>query len=111
MNAEELKQELRKIFGKQLTFNKEFDYYAKSIKNIDLNLIEWCKLLKEDALKSLRPPNLLGFRVFIKKIGSANRCIVIKIINGEFKEIHLADHDYYNKKMKELGLKKSSKTY
>ena len=111
MNAEELKHELRKLFGEQITFNKEFDHYSQQIKNIDQNLIDWCKLLKEDALRSLRPPKLLGFRVFIKKIGSANRCIVIKIVNGEFKEIHLADHDYYNKKMQELGLKKSSKLY
>ena len=111
MNAEELKQELKRIFGEQIVFNREFDYYAKSIKNLDQNMLEWCNLLKTGNLKSLRAPNLLGFRIFIKKIGSANRCIVIKIVNGEFKEIHLADHDYYNKKMQELGLKKSSNTY
>ncbi|MFH1276008.1 MAG: hypothetical protein ABIH82_02765 [Candidatus Woesearchaeota archaeon] len=111
MNAEELKLKLKEIFGEQIIFNKEFDYYAEAIKNIDNNLLEWCGFLKDDSSRSLRPPNLLGHRVFIKKIGSTNRCIVIKIINGEFKEIHLADHSYYDKKMQELGLKKSSKRY
>ena len=31
--------------------------------------------------------------------------------NDEFKEVHLADHDYYNKIMKNLGLKKSSNQF
>jgi len=48
---------------------------------------------------------------FVKRIGSTNRCIVLKIVNDDFKEIHLADHDYYNKIMKNLGLKKSSNQF
>ncbi|HLC90901.1 MAG TPA: hypothetical protein VJI15_03970 [Candidatus Nanoarchaeia archaeon] len=111
MNVEELKHNIRIIFGSEIVFNKEFDRFALNIKNIETNLIEWCTMLKEGQFVPLRPPNSSGERVFVKRIGSANRCIVIKIVNGEFTEIHLADHSYYEKKMKELGLKKSSKTY
>jgi hypothetical protein len=111
MSVEELKSKIRDIFGKEITFNKEFEKYASKIKNIEDYLIEWCTMLKEGKVLPLRPPKLDDSRIFIKKIGSANRCIVVKIVNGEFKEIHLADHNYYDKKMKELGLKKSSKTY
>lgn len=40
MNAEELKLKLKGLFGDQITFNKEFDRYAKTIKNIDSNLLD-----------------------------------------------------------------------
>lgn len=49
--------------------------------------------------------------VFIKKIGSSNRCIVIKIKNREFKEIHLGNHAYYDKLRKILGLKEDNTQY
>ena len=111
MNAEELKHKLKEIFGEQIAFNKEFDIYAESIKNLDESLINWCRLLKSGEIRALRAPKLIGGIVFIKKIGSSNRCIVIKIVDGEFKEIHLADHDYYDKLRKVLGLKKDNKNY
>ncbi len=38
MNVEELKFELRRIFG-GIEFNKEFDKYALTMKNLDINLI------------------------------------------------------------------------
>ena len=41
-NADILKAKLKEIFGSQIVFNKEFDNYASSIKNIDENLISWC---------------------------------------------------------------------
>jgi len=111
MNAEELKHRLRNIFGDKITFNKEFEIYTDSIKNIDETLIEWCSLLKEGKIRAFRAPRLIGGLVFIKKIGSSNRCIVIKIINGEFREIHLGDHTYYDNLRKRLGLKKNNKYY
>ena len=111
MNAEELKSKLKEIFGNQVVFNKDFDYYANSIKNVEDILIKWCLLLKDNKIHSVRAPNLDDEVIFIKKIGSANRCIIIKIKNGEFKEVHLADHVYYNHLTKKLGLKKSSNTY
>ena len=111
MNAEELRHRLKTIFGDQLIFNKEFDMYADAIKNINQNLIEWCGLLKEGKIRALRAPRLEGALVFIKKIGSSNRCLVIKIVNGEFREIHLADHDYYDRMRKTFGLKKDNTSY
>ncbi|MBS3122603.1 hypothetical protein J4434_07010 [Candidatus Woesearchaeota archaeon] len=111
MHAEELKVKLRDILGNQIEFNKEFDKYTDTIKNIDDNLIEWCKIIKEGKLRANRAPNREDALVFIKKIGSSNRCIVIKIKNGIFTEVHLADHAYYDKLRKELGLKSDSKYY
>jgi hypothetical protein len=111
MNAEELKYKLKEMFGEQIVFNKEFDYYTEAIKNIDTHLIPWCTLIKEKKLKPISKSILKKNVVFIKKIGSSNRCIIIKIRNGEFTEVHLADHMYYNKLTKKLGLKKSSNLY
>ena len=54
MNAEELKRELKKVFGEQLTFNKEFDIYDETIKNIEESLIEWCNLVKEGKIKDTK---------------------------------------------------------
>ncbi|MBR9690206.1 hypothetical protein GOV08_00825 [Candidatus Woesearchaeota archaeon] len=111
MSAEELKHKIRELFGKQITFNKEFDSYASTIKNLETNLLEWCSILKEGKIRPLFPPKLKDSVVFIKKIGSSNRCVVIKIMNKEYKEVHLGDHNYYDKLRKILGLKKDSKTY
>ena len=111
MSAEELKHKLREIFGNQVDFNKEFDGYAETIKNIDASLIDWCLALQAGNIRALRAPKLADGVVFIKKIGSSNRCIVIKIVNGEFKEIHLGDHAYYDKLRKVLGLKKDDKMH
>lgn len=108
MNAEELKQKIRAIFGSQIFFNKDFDDLAESIKNIDSNLIDWCLLLKSGKIQPLRSPKMPGNLVFIKRIGSSNRCLVIKMINGEFKEFHLGDHHYYDLMRMRLGLKESS---
>lgn len=107
----ELKEKLKEIFGNQIIFNATFDDYAQVIKNIDQNLIEWCVSLKEGKIIPLKPSRFPGHLVFIKKIGSANRCLVIKVINGGFSEIHLADHKYYDEMRKKLGLKESSYTY
>ncbi len=111
MSAESLKDKIKKIFGEQISFNKAFDDYVKVIKNIDERLLEWCLDLKEGKIVPARPPLLPGHLVFIKRIGSSNRCLVIKIINGEFTEVHLADHKYYDEMRKKLGLKKDSYTY
>ena len=108
MNVEKLKFELNILFGKQIVFNKEFDNYAQTIKNLDENLLEWCKRVKNQELPPAYPKKAKESVVFIKKIGSSNRCIVIKIKNGIFSEIHLGDHNYYDKLRKRLGLKEDS---
>jgi len=112
MNAEEIKKQLQEIFGKQLIFNKDFDIYAKELKeNMQENLVEWCRQLKDREIRPLQSKTKKEVFVFVKRIGSTNRCIVLKIVNDDFKEIHLADHDYYNHIMKNLGLKKSSNQF
>ena len=111
MDVEKLKHELKKIFGEQVEFNKEFGEYATKIKNIDDSLLSWCNLVKEEKIRPAIPRKLKDGIIFIKKISSSNRCIVVKIVNGEFKEVHLADHAYYDKMRKFLGLKKGGKDY
>lgn len=107
MNVEEIKHELKKIFGEQIHFNKEFDDYAKTIKNIEVNLVEWCQAVKDEAYNPI-PTKRSDIIIFIKKIGSSNRCIVLKIMNGKFKELHLGDHDYYDRLRQQLGIKRGS---
>ena len=111
MNAEELKHKIRDIFGEQIVFNKEFDDCAEAIKSLDDDLITWCILIKDRKIRPISKSVLGDQIVFIKKIGSSNRCLIIKIKNGEFKEIHLGDHKYYNYLTAALGLKESSQTY
>lgn len=111
MTAEKLRCKLKELFGNQVIFNKEFDSYAESIKNIETNLVEWCTLLKEKKIPPIPASKLKDGVVFIKKIGLSNRCIVLKKVNDVFKEIHLADHAYYDKLRKKLGLKQDSWMY
>src|SRR3989344_6775099 len=96
MNAEELKHKIQDIFGKQVLFNSEFDYYAEAIKNIEDNLLLWCRLIKERKIKPISKSILGSKVVFIKKMGSSNRCIIIKLRNDGVQEVHLGNHDYYN---------------
>ncbi len=112
MNAEETKQRLRDIFGQYIIFNKDFDTYAAEFKEtMQQTFLLWCQAVKDNEVLPLKSKTKKSVVVFLKKIGSTNRCIVLKIVNGEFKEVHLADHDYYNTLMHNLGLKKSSKQY
>jgi len=111
MNVEELKAKIKSIFGDQIVFNKEFDDSASSIKNIDETLLSWFELVKERKIKPINKSVLGNKIIFIKRIGSSNRCIVIKIENGKFREVHLGDHNYYNFLTRELGIKSSSNTY
>lgn len=110
MNVEELKLELRKIFG-EIEFNKQFDKYALTMKNLDINLIPWCIKVKNEEILAIPAKKPKDNLIFIKKIGSSNRCIILKIVNGEFKEIHLGDHRYYDKLRSKLGIKRGSKSY
>lgn len=111
MDAEQLKNKIRELLGQNISFNKEFDTCAENIKNIEDNLIEWCARLKKGDIEFKPSPKRDDCIVFIKKIGSSNRCIIIKIKNGVFVEFHLGDHAYYDKLRKELGLKSDSKYY
>jgi hypothetical protein len=110
MNAEELKHKIKEIFGNQIVFNKEFDKLADDIKSPE-DLFSWCVLIKERKIPPISNAETGDKIIFIKKIGSSNRCIIIKIKNGEFKEVHLGDHRYYNYLTGALGIKKSSETY
>jgi len=105
MSAEQLKFELRKILGKQIKFNKDFEKYALQLKNQE-SLLSWCKKIKNKEIAPIPSSIFNDIIIFIKKIGSSNRCIVIKIKNDEFSELHLASHSYYDKLRKVLGLKK-----
>lgn len=111
MDVELLKQRLRDIFGNQISFNKEFDQIVHHVKNFEENILPWCELLKQGKIKPVPSSYLGGSLIFIKKIGSSTRCIIIKVENGVFCEVHLGDHKYYDFLRKKLGLKESSRRY
>jgi len=50
MNAEELKQRLKEIFGDHIVFNREFDSLAQIIKNPE-NFLDWCVKVKKDEIR------------------------------------------------------------
>jgi|SRR3989344_6691729 len=108
MNAEELKSKLRKIFGNQIIFNTKFEMYADNIKNVDDIFISWCLQVKEKKILPIPSKKFMENLIFIRKIGNSNRCIIIKIKNGIFSEIHLGDHQYYDELRVKLGIKESS---
>ncbi len=110
MNAEELKRRIKEILGEQVLFNKEFDELADIIKNPE-DLLSWCILIKEGKIHPVFNSKLGDKIVFIKKLGSENRCIILKIKNNEFIEAHLGDHRYYNYLNSALRIKRSSETY
>ncbi len=109
MNAEELKAKLRAIFGDQIQFNRDFDSYSVSLGDQADNLLEWCQIVKDGGIKPIPSPKFKEGITFIKKIGSTNRCVIIKLRNREFVEVHLGDHGYYDKLRKLIGLKKDNK--
>ena len=80
MNVEEFKRNLQNIFGEQIRFSVDFDVYAEEIKNIDDDFMGWCIQLKEKKIDPI--PAKRKYKdhlVFVKRMGSSNRCIVIKI--------------------------------
>lgn len=111
MNAEELKLKLKELLGDQIEFNRDFDRYVNELGNQSQNLLEWCKILAQGGIRPIPSPKLKDSILFIKKIGSTNRCIVINLMNMEFKEVHLGDHAYYDKLRKILGIKKDNQYY
>ena len=108
MNQEELKQKLRILFGAQILFNKEFDALTEHLKNLEENILLWCESVKLGKIRAAPSSYLNGSLIFIKKLGSSNRCVVIKVENGVFREIHLGNHKYYDHLRKKLGLKEDS---
>ena len=111
MDLESLKQKVRTILGDQVVFNKEFDEIADNVKNFEENILPWCTALKDGLIKAVPSSYLNGSLVFINRIGSSNRCVVIKVKNGVFCEFHLGDHRYYDYLRKKLGIKEGSRMY
>ncbi|MFW5866095.1 MAG: hypothetical protein ACOCU6_03300 [Nanoarchaeota archaeon] len=103
MNARELKHEIRNLLG-EVSFNKEFDKHTRQLQGQSMNLIKWCYQLREGMVLARPSRNNRDVILFIKKIGSSNRCIVIKKRNGVFTECYLGDHKYYDYPRKQLGL-------
>lgn len=108
MNAEQLKSEIRKILSDGIVFNKEFDAYSALVKNIDSLLLPWCRAVAEGKIPPSPTPYKKDCIAFIKKIGSSSRCVILKMKNDTFIELHLANHRYYDLLRKDLGLKKGS---
>lgn len=107
MHPEELKAALKTILGQHIVFNKQFDSYAQLLKNNEELLLPWCEKVARKEIPPIRSKTTNDI-IFIKKLGSSTRCVVLKIVNGEFREVHLADHNYYDKLRKILGIKKDS---
>lgn len=104
MNVEQLKKEIRKILGDQVRFNDDFKKLALQIKNQESVLLSWCVDVANKKISPKIPKNNKDVIVFIKKIGSSNRCVVLKLKDEEFIECHLGNHKYYDYLRKQIGV-------
>lgn len=111
MEGKEVRQNLSKIFGSQIKFNKEFDSLIARLKGGMVNdLIDWCKRCKEEKELGSVPQKkeFKNLYVFFRKIASVVRVTLIKEQNKDFIEIRLEDHKAYDETRLKLGYKKSS---
>jgi len=67
MKAENLKFEIRKILGDNISFNKGFYKYAKTIKNIDSALLDWCNKIKENKIRAIIPSIKKDYIIYSQK--------------------------------------------
>jgi hypothetical protein len=111
METEKARQELNSLFGQQLIFNRSFDKRFGLLKqSMQDELIKWCRDCKEGGAEGSVPnnPKFKDKWVFFRKIGNGIRCMLIKLKNSDFIELHLFDHKEYDDKRLEYGYKKSS---
>lgn len=101
-NVEKFKFKIQNILG-NVSFNDEFKKHFLKLNKQEKNLLEWCKEVKDKKIMP-KPIKNQEMIVFIKKIGSSNRCIILKQKNGIFTECHLGDHKYYDYLRKQIGL-------
>ena len=111
MNPEEARQKLLEVFGQQLIINKDFDtWYALMKKAMQEELMQWCQDCQEGKAKGSVPSHRKHKDkfVFFRKIGGDTRCVLIKVQNEAFIELHLVKHKEYDDLRIGLGYKKSS---
>ena len=111
MEGKEARKQLLSIFGQQLKFNREFDKYAKQLKEGMLqDFFAWCNDCRNDLADMSTPPKkeYKHLLVFFRKIASDIRVTLIKEKNKGFIEVILSGHQYYDDTRMKLGYKKSS---
>ena len=100
---EEFKEFVQSIFGEEIIMNNEFEEQFDKLKDSQVeSFVEWCENVS-DGGTGLNKAYTKDYVCFIKKFGSINRSIIVKIKNGEYIEFHLGDHKYYEKQLKELA--------
>jgi hypothetical protein len=79
-NVERFKHKIKNILG-NVNFNDDFKKHYLKLKKQENNLLEWCEEVKDKKImpKPIKNQNII---VFIKKIGSSNRCVILKQKEG-----------------------------
>ncbi|MEK6857876.1 MAG: hypothetical protein AABX39_04785 [Nanoarchaeota archaeon] len=111
MDDKEVRQQLIKVFGEQIKFNKNFDEHVKKLKEGMIEeFLEWCLRCKENKELGSVPPKkeFREFYVFFRKIASNVRVALIKKQNSNFIEIILDNHECYDDTRMKFGYKRSS---
>ncbi len=111
MEAKEARQQLLKLFGQQIRFNKDFDdYFAKLKDNMATDLLLWCERCKNNLELGSVPPRkqFKHLYVFFRKIASDVRVVLIKQQNNDFIEMILDSHKQYDDTRTKFGYKKNS---
>ncbi|MFT4303582.1 MAG: hypothetical protein ACMXYG_03385 [Candidatus Woesearchaeota archaeon] len=98
----EIKEFIKENLG-DITFEKHFDATFKSLLESDIEDMK--QFILSCKNKQARPAvTSTGELAFIKRLGSSKRAIILKIKSGDFKEIFLGEHKYYDYYRKKIGL-------
>lgn len=111
MEGKEVRQQLIKIFGQQIKFNKNFDENVEKLKEgMVEEFLSWCIRCKENKELGSVPPKkeFKNLYFFFRKIASNVRVALIKEQNKNFIEIILDNHECYDDTRTKFGYKKSS---
>ena len=107
MQAEGIKEEIKKIIGEQVQFEGHFDLVVGNMpEKMQLNLLEWVKKCKEQELDPKPSPNFRELLVFFFKPYITNvRGILTKRKNSYFIALFLDKHNYYDRERRKLGFR------
>ena len=105
MQAEEIKEKIRKITGEQIEFEGHFSLVVENMaENQQTNLIEWVKRCNNREIAPDPSPAFRDLLIFFFKPAVANiRGILTKRKNSYFLALFLDKHKYYDQERRKLG--------
>ena len=102
MNIDEFKEFVKSYLG-EIAYEKHFDKTFSAFGEGDIGELK--KFILDCKEKRARPAVTASQELaFVKRLGASKRAIILKVKNGDFKEIFLGEHKYYDYYRKKIGL-------